>query len=51
MFADVAANDFAMLGTAVGQDVLDEVVAKLVTSNCRELAFTPIYMCYATYCR
>jgi hypothetical protein len=34
MLADVAADDFTVLSAAVGQDVLDEVVSELVTSDC-----------------
>ena len=34
MLTNVAANKLAMLRAAVCQDILDEIVAELVTSDC-----------------
>lgn len=34
MLADVGSDELAMVASAIGQDVLDEVVAELVTSDC-----------------
>jgi hypothetical protein len=38
VLADVAAHDIAVLGAAVGQDILNEVVAKLVASDCASVS-------------
>lgn len=38
VLADVAANDLAMLSAAVGQNVLNKIVSKLVTRDCIVLA-------------
>jgi hypothetical protein len=40
VLADVASNNFTVLRTAVGQDVLDEVVSKLIASNCNTISTT-----------
>lgn len=34
MLADVAPNELAMVGGGIGQDILDEIIAKLVPSDC-----------------
>lgn len=34
VLADVGSNQFAVVRTAVGENVLDEVIAELVTSDC-----------------
>jgi hypothetical protein len=39
VLADVAADNLTMLGTAVGQDVLDEIVSELVTGNCTKVSY------------
>jgi hypothetical protein len=33
VLTDVAANKLAVLGSTVGQDILDEIVAELITSD------------------
>jgi hypothetical protein len=38
VLADVAADNLTVLGTAVGQDVLDEIVSELVTGNCTKVS-------------
>lgn len=38
MLANVGSNSLAMVRTAVGENVLDQVVAELITSNCISLA-------------
>jgi hypothetical protein len=39
VLADVAADNLTVLGTAVGQDVLDEIVSELVTGNCTKVSY------------
>lgn len=41
MLTDVAANELAMLGATVGQDILDEIVAELVTSDFDKVSYSP----------
>ena len=38
MLPDVAADSLAMLRTSIGQDVLDEVISKLVASNWKDIS-------------
>jgi hypothetical protein len=38
VLADVAADNLTMLGAAVGQDVLDEIISELVASNCTRVS-------------
>jgi hypothetical protein len=38
VLADVAADNLTVLGTAIGQDVLDEIVSELVTGNCTKVS-------------
>ena len=34
MLADVGSNNLAMVRSAVGEDVLDQVISELITSDC-----------------
>lgn len=38
MLPDVAADDLAVLRAGIGQDVLDEVISKLVASNWKNIS-------------
>lgn len=38
VLADVTANEFAVMRTAVGQDMLDEIISKLITGNYRDVS-------------
>lgn len=38
VLTDVAANELAMLGTTVRQDILDEIVAELITSDLNKVS-------------
>jgi hypothetical protein len=52
MFANMAADDLAVLSAAVGQDVLDEIISELVTSNCVALVRNcDVLAMFSTYCR
>lgn len=42
MLPNVATDKLAMLRAAVRQDVLDEIVAELITRNCLEISFSCI---------
>jgi len=51
VLADVAANNLAMLGAAVGQDILDEIVSELVTSNCIKVSMNMLQDVNSSYCQ
>jgi hypothetical protein len=52
MFANVAADDLAVLSAAIGQDVLDEIISELVTSDCVALVRkSDVLVMFSTYCR
>lgn len=52
MFANVAAHDLAVLSAAIGQDVLDEIVAELITSNYANVSrYLLVRTCGSTYYR
>jgi hypothetical protein len=52
MFANVAADDLAVLSAAVGEDVLDQIVSELVTGNCIALVgVRDVVEMFSTYCR
>jgi len=41
VLTDVAANELAMLSTTVGQDILDKIVAELITSDFDKVSYRP----------
>ena len=52
VLADVGSDNLTVMVAAVGKDVLDQVVAKLVTSNCRSVSSCSITVNIgSTYCQ
>lgn len=52
MLADVATDHFAVLCVGVGQYVLDEVISKLIASNCKTISnITTTGRSVFTYCQ
>lgn len=41
VLANMASDDLTVLYAAVGQDVLDEVISKLIASNCKKISIGP----------